>query len=54
MLSIRLARVGKKKKPSYRIIICQKHKDPFGDYIEKIGHVNYYGGKKNIELDAER
>lgn len=53
MLSIRLARFGKKKQPSYRIIVCQKHKDPLGDYIAKIGHINYYGGTKNVEIDTE-
>ncbi|MCP4355213.1 MAG: 30S ribosomal protein S16, partial [Proteobacteria bacterium] len=54
MLSIRLSRFGKKKQPSYRVIVCQKHKDPLGDYIESIGHINYYGGQKNITLDLER
>lgn len=54
MLSIRLARFGKKKQPSYRVVVCQKHKDPFGDYIESIGHINYFGNTKNITVDAER
>jgi len=54
MLSIKLSRFGKKKQPSYRIIVCQKQKDPFGDYIESIGHINYFGGEKNITLDLDR
>lgn len=54
MLSIRLARFGKKKQPTYRVVVCQKHKDPFGDYIENVGTINYFGGKKNINLNTER
>lgn len=54
MLSIRLARIGKKKQPSYRIVICQKHKDALGDYIENIGYLNYFGKEKTVELNKER
>lgn len=54
MLSIRLSRFGKKKQPSYRIVVCQKHKDPWGNYIESLGHLNYFGNKKNVLLNHER
>ncbi len=54
MLSIRLARFGKKKQPSYRIVVSQKHKDAQGDYIESIGFINYFGKEKTIELKRER
>lgn len=40
MLVIRLTRVGKKKQPSYRIVVQEKSKDPWGDHIERLGHYN--------------
>ncbi len=40
MLSIRLSRKGKKKLPVYSIIVVEKSKDPWGDYIEKLGTYN--------------
>jgi len=52
MLSIRFSRKGKKKSPMYSIIVLEKSKDPWGDYIEKLGTVN--PGTKAVELNAER
>jgi len=52
MLKIRLARVGKKHQPFYRIAVFESHKDPFGDYIERLGHYN--PRTKEIKLNAER
>ena len=40
MLSIRLSRRGKKKQPTYRIIILEKTKDPWGDFLEDLGFYN--------------
>lgn len=37
MLTIRLRRVGKKKQPSYRLIVSEKTKDPWGDFLEILG-----------------
>lgn len=37
MLSIRFKRVGRKKAPSYRIVVMEKQKDPWSNYIEKLG-----------------
>lgn len=54
MLSIRLARFGKKKQPSFRIVVSQKHKDALGDYIESLGYINYFGKEKTIKLNKER
>jgi len=54
MLSIRLARFGKKKQPSYRIVVSQKHKDALGDYIESVGFINYFSKEKTIELKTDR
>jgi small subunit ribosomal protein S16 len=40
MLTIRLSRTGKAKKPTYRLIISEKTKDPWGDALEILGSYN--------------
>lgn len=40
MLSIRLSRVGRRKSPEYRLLVLEKTKDPWGDYLENLGHFN--------------
>ena len=52
MLAIKLSRFGKKKLPTYRVVVLEKTKDPWGDYLEKLGHYN--PRDKKIELNAER
>lgn len=52
MLSIRLSRKGKKKYPVYSLIVLEKSKDPWGDYLEKLGTFNPH--TKEIELNGER
>jgi len=52
MLSIRFSRKGKKKYPVYRIIITERSKDPFGDYIETFGTYNPH--TKEAKIDVER
>jgi small subunit ribosomal protein S16 len=54
MLSIRLTRVGKTKEPSFRLIVLDKRKDPWGDYLENLGSVNRRGKTKSYKLNAER
>ena len=52
MLTIRLSRIGKKKQPSFRLLISEKHKDPWGDYLELLG--NFNPRSKELNLKAER
>lgn len=52
MLAIKLSRFGKKKMPTYRIVVLEHTKDPWGDYLEKLGHYN--PRDKKIELNTER
>lgn len=40
MLTIRLARIGKKNKPQYRIVVQEKSKATSSDYIEQVGFYN--------------
>lgn len=52
MLSIRLSRTGKKHQPSYRLIVSDKRKDPWGTYLENLGTYNPF--KKIAQFKAER
>lgn len=54
MLSIRLSRVGKKKKPQYRIIVCEKARDPWGRAKEIIGHYDPCVDPKILEIQKDR
>jgi len=54
MLSIRLSRVGKKHQPSYRLIVLDKKKDPWGDYLENLGFYNPMVKPKVVQFKAER
>lgn len=54
MLVIRLSRTGKKNQPSYRLIVSEKSKDPWGTYLEILGQ--YYPRKeaKIVGLKEDR
>ena len=54
MLSIRLKRMGKKKAPTYRIVVMDKRKDTRADYIEALGFYNPRTKPKTIQLEKER
>lgn len=48
MITIRLARIGKKNKPMYRLIISEKKRDLYGKALEILGSYNPH----NKELQA--
>ncbi len=52
MLTIRLARIGRKKQPLYRVVISEKTKDTFGDYLENLG--TYNPKTKEVTLKEDR
>lgn len=52
MLSIRLRRTGKKKQPSYRIVVVDNRAPIYGKYIEMIGHYNPF--TKVVVLDNQK
>ncbi len=52
MLTIRLARVGTKNRPSYRIIICEKGRDNYGKILENLGTYNSF--TKALKLEEEK
>ena len=54
MLTIRLQRVGKTKKPTYRLIISEKARDTHDHYLELLGSYNPHDKAKGIVFNAER
>lgn len=54
MLAIRLARIGKKKKPFYRVVVLDKRKPRNGRTVEIVGTYNPLKEPAEIKLDAER
>ena len=51
---IRLQRIGKNKKPSYRLVISEKARDTQGNALEILGHYNPVGSDKTLELKEDR
>jgi small subunit ribosomal protein S16 len=54
MLTIRFSRVGKKKQPSYRLLVSEKSKDPWGKYLEILGTYNPRSTPSAIDLKTDR
>ncbi|MFH0852810.1 MAG: 30S ribosomal protein S16 [bacterium] len=54
MLTIRLRRVGKKKKPTFRIIVSEKAKDTLGDFLEMLGSYDPHTNPSTIIVKADR
>ena len=54
MLAIRLARIGKKKQPHYRIVVLDKRKPRNGRTVEVLGTYEPLKDPAVIKLDAER
>jgi small subunit ribosomal protein S16 len=46
--------MGKNKQPTYRLIISEKTKDPWGDSLEILGNYNPRTNPKTVNLDTER
>lgn len=54
MLMIRLSRVGKKKQPSYRVVVIEKTRPRNGRFVEIVGTYNPLKKPAAIQLNAER
>lgn len=52
-VKIRLQRVGKKKQPSYRVVVVEATEKRDGKVIERIGHVNPLTDPWEITVDIE-
>lgn len=54
MLSIRFSRVGSKKRPVFRIVVMPKHRDPWANSNEILGHYNPRSTPKEVVINADR
>lgn len=54
MLRIRLARMGKKKQPSYRVVVADVESKRDGRIVERIGHYNPLAGSGEVVIDEGR
>lgn len=54
MLIIRLQRVGKKKHPTYRLVISEKNKDTQSGSLEILGNYNPVAQPKILTLKKDR
>ena len=53
-VKMRLTRMGDKKSPFYRIVVCDSRKARDGAYIDKVGHYNPTAQPAEIVVDAEK
>jgi len=54
MLAMRLARIGAKKKPSYRVIVIEKQRARNSRSVEILGHYNPTKNPIELSLNDER
>ncbi len=54
MLAIRLARYGKKKMASYRVVVIDKRSPRNGRFVENVGTYNPLREPAEVKLNAER
>ena len=54
MLAIRLARIGKTKKPFYRVVVIDKRRPRNGRFVEIVGTYDPLKSPAEIKLDSER
>lgn len=54
MLTIRLQRIGKNKRPSYRVIISEKGRDPHARSLEILGSYNPLDPAKKLAVNVDR
>ncbi|HBV58035.1 MAG TPA: 30S ribosomal protein S16 [Candidatus Magasanikbacteria bacterium] len=54
MLTIRLSRFGATKRPTYRLIVSEKARDPWGKYLEELGFYNPKVKPPVIQLKVDR
>jgi small subunit ribosomal protein S16 len=54
MVKIRLMRVGKKKQPSFRVVVADQRSPRDGRIIEAIGHYGPRQDPSEIVIDSER
>jgi small subunit ribosomal protein S16 len=54
LLSIRLTRLGAKKRPFYRIVVTEREAKRDGRFVEILGHYDPISKPVKIKIDRER
>ena len=54
MVTIRLKRMGKRSRPSYRIVVQDSRRKVGGACLESLGHFNPYGKADALKVNLER
>jgi small subunit ribosomal protein S16 len=54
LLTIRLSRIGKKKKPFYRVVVTESSRPRDGRFVEIVGTYDPLKKTEGVKLDAER
>lgn len=54
MLAIRLKRMGRKKKPFYRIVVSEDSYAPKGRFVEEIGHYDPLTEPAVVKINKEK
>ena len=54
MLTIRLARIGKKKRPFYRVVVTEKTRPRNGRFVEIVGTYDPLKKPAVVEVNRER
>ena len=54
MVAMRLARIGSKKRPYYRIVVIDKRRARNGRFLEVIGQYNPISSSTQIVINPER
>ena len=54
MVAIRLARIGSKKRPYYRIVVIEKRRARNGRTLEVIGQYNPIANPAQVAVNSER
>jgi small subunit ribosomal protein S16 len=53
-VKIRLMRIGKKRQPSYRVVVKEARSPRAGKYIEQVGFYNPLTEPADVRFDEER
>ena len=54
MVTMRLSRIGSKKRPYYRIVVIDKRRARNGRFLEVVGQYNPLANPVQMEINAER
>lgn len=54
MVTMRLSRIGSKKRPYYRIVVIDKRRARNGRFLEVLGQYNPIANPVQMEVNAER